>query len=89
MPKRPEPEGEEGKGRSSIQYIAISSHLAARLPANEMLGFGCYEYHCQETVAIVFIVLGKMAVGRDSISEESPRYPVKLGAKGHHFIEAS
>ena len=39
-------------------------------------------------VAIVFIVLGKMAVASDSISEESPRYPVKLGAKGHHFIEA-
>ena len=39
-------------------------------------------------VAIVFIVLGKMAVASDSISEELPRYPVKLGAKGHHFIEA-
>ena len=54
-----------------------------------MLGFGYYEYYCQEIVAIVFIVLGKMAVARDSISEESPRYPVKLEAKGHHFIEAS
>ena len=54
----------------------------------KMLGFGCYEYYCQEIVAIVFIVLGKMAVASDSISEESPRYPVKLGAKGHHFIEA-
>ena len=43
---------------------------------------------CQEIVAIIFIVLGKMAVASDSISEESPRYPVKLGAKGHHFIEA-
>ena len=53
-----------------------------------MLGIGCYEYYCQEIVEIVFIVLGKMAIASDSISEESPRYPVKLGAKGHHFIEA-
>ena len=53
-----------------------------------MLGFGCYEYYCQGIVAIVFIVLGKMAVASDPISEGSPRYPVKLGAKGHNFIEA-
>ena len=53
-----------------------------------MLGFGCYEYYCQEIVAIVFIALGKMAVASDSINEESPRYSVKLGAKGHNFIEA-
>ena len=53
-----------------------------------MLGFDCNEYYCQEIVAIVFIVLGKMAVASDSISEESPRYTVKFGAKGHHFIEA-
>ena len=49
-----------------------------------MLGFDCYEYYCQEIMAIVV----KMAVASDSISEESPRYPVKLGAKWHHFIEA-
>ena len=53
-----------------------------------MLGFGYYEYYCQEIVARVFIVLGKMAVASDSISEKSPRYTVKLGAKRHHFIEA-
>ena len=52
--------------------------------SNEMLGFGCYEYYCQEILAIVFIVLGKMAVD----SDESQRYPIKLGVKGHHFIEA-
>ena len=51
-----------------------------------MLGFGCYEYYCQEIVAIVVIVLGKMAVASDSISEDSPRYPVKVGAQGHHCI---
>ena len=53
-----------------------------------MLGFGCYEYYCQEIMTIVFIVLGKMAVASDSICEESPRYLVKLGEIGHHFIEA-
>ena len=53
-----------------------------------MLGFDSYEYYCQEIVAIVFIVRGKMAVASDFISEESPRYPVILEAKGHHFIEA-
>ena len=53
-----------------------------------MLEFGCYEYYCQEIVAIVFIALGKMAIASDSISEESLRYPVKPGAKGHNFIEA-
>ena len=37
-----------------------------------MLGFSCYEYYCQEIVAIVFIVLMTMAVATiDSISEES------------------
>ena len=51
-----------------------------------MLGFGCYEYYCQEIVAI--LVLGEMAVASDSISEKLPRYPVKLEAKGNHFIEA-
>ena len=76
------------KGRDGLAFIAISSHLAAWLPANEKLGLGCYEYYCQDIVEIAFIVLGKMAVAIDSISEESPRYPVKLGTKGHHFIEA-
>ena len=42
----------------------------------------------QEIVAIVFIVLGKMAINSDSINEEALHYPVKVGAKGHHFIEA-
>ena len=77
------------KGRDGLAYIAISSHLAVWHPANEMLGFGCYEYYCQEIVAIVFIVLGEMAVASDSISEESPRYPVKLGTKGHHFYRST
>ena len=39
-------------------------------------------------VAIVFIVLGNMAITSDSINEESLPYPVKVGAKGHYFIEA-
>ena len=38
-----------------------------------MLEFVCYEYYFQEIVAIV---LGKMAVASDCISEESTRYPV-------------
>ena len=50
---------------NNIIYMAISSHLAAWLQANEMLEFGCYEYYWQEIVAIVFIVLGKMAVTND------------------------
>ena len=42
----------------------------------------------QGIVAIVFIVLGNMAITSDSINKESLHYPVKVGAKGHYFIEA-
>ena len=39
-----------------------------------MLRFGCYEYYCQEIVAIVFIVLAlNMAITSDSIKVEGKK----------------